>query len=773
MYQNIAIIGAAGKLPMAESLADFRNKLVEGADCVRTVPEERRKILGLDKDSEYIEIAFLDEIANFDAKFFKISNKEAKQMSPEQRLALETAAKTILDAGYSLEEFKGSNCSVIVSSSENTYGNLTGASSNGIGYMGSLISMLSGKISYYFDLHGSSHMVDTGCSSSLVGIHQACLDLITGQCDYSLVGGVSVNLQFPKKDNSKDRDLFGIGSTSGRCYSFDSKANGSGIGEGVGFVLLKRLEDAERDGDHIYAVIKGSYVNSDGVRCNSMTSPSVIGQEEALKGAWKHINPLDITEIEAHGTGTPIGDPIEITSLTESFKDNGVSADSNVHIGCVKSNIGHLGHAAGIAGIIKTILSYQYNERYPIANFEKPNPLIDFKNSPIKPVTAYEKIDADKKRITGVSSFSLNGTNAHVLLENYQNNMSSSSDLDVLNHIVKISAKSKSAILAFAKELKNYFEANENISINDAIYTLNTGRDDYDIRKMLCFSSKDELIAQLDNIDLKSDSGKPIKTVFLITKDTDTLEADTIRSILQKYRFIRSIGIEADLILVDKAGRLIVDAEKTEDGSNLVEKISEIPVKTEFDKVKDKVKELSDTSTVYVLNFSANPIGFDDNQDVVEFMCRSEEQISACISNWYNSGKSIKWDMYYSDSSYKKTTVPTYCFDKNFYWLPIFDMSSVRENTKTSNENKNSADVDVKTAIKEIWKSVLEQEEDISDDDDFFNLGGNSLLIAALLDEVNAKFDINIEISSVYDCSSFEDFCNMVLEKINETGVAE
>ena len=203
LFKDIAIIGVACKMPISENLTELRAHLIKGDDCIRKMPRTRRKLLGLDDEVEYIEMGYLDGIENFDNKFFNISNVEAKQMSPEQRLSLETCAKAILDAGYSLSDFKGKNCSVIVSSSENKYGELTEASSSGIGYTGNLASMLCGKISYYFDLHGASYMVDTGCSSSLVGLHHGCMEIICGQSEYALVGGVSINLQIPQKDNIK------------------------------------------------------------------------------------------------------------------------------------------------------------------------------------------------------------------------------------------------------------------------------------------------------------------------------------------------------------------------------------------------------------------------------------------------------------------------------------------------------------------------------------------------------------------------------------------
>lgn len=765
-YKDIAIIGVACKLPLADSLQEFREKLISGADCIREIPRSRRKLLGLDMDGKYMEIGFLEEIENFDNKFFNISNKEAKQMSPEQRLSMEICAKTILDAGYSLENFKGQNCSVIISSSENTYSTLTGANDDGLGYLGSLQSMLCGKISYYFDLHGPSCMIDTGCSSSLAGIHYGCMNLICGQCDYSLVGGVSINLQFPKKDDVKERDILGIGSSSGRCFSFDAKADGAGVGEGVGFVLLKRYDEAIRDNDHIYAVIKGSHINSDGVRCNSITSPSVLGQEEVLNGAWQYVNAEEITDIEAHGTGTPIGDPIEITSLSEALEKNNVGTDKKVYVGSVKSNIGHLVSAAGVAGVIKTIIGYKYNERYPIAHFETPNPLINFSDTPLVPVIGYEKLEASAKRITGVSSFSLNGTNAHVLLENVIQDAEINTSMDAPNHIVKISAKSKSSIRNYAEQLKIFLDSGEYGNINDVIYTLNCGRDDYEYRECIIANDVKGLIASLSELEFEKPENSGFKVVYLITKDEE-LNPGTVSDIVSNYRLMREMGVNSDLILVDKAGRAIVDMDKNGLSiEELCDVLSGLPIKTDFEKVNNKLEELSSDSDVLLLNFGTQKMFAEKRDRIVELMCRSTEQVWLAVRKCYLSGKSIDWQKLYRNYNYKKTPTPTYCFDKLFHWMPI--IKNAAAGTKRDKNKTVIVGTNLKEQIRQIWMNVLEQDVEISDGDDFFSLGGNSLLIASLLEEVNSFYSLNIKVDSIYDCAIFSDFCNMVADHLQE-----
>lgn len=243
---NIAVIGISGVYPGAENLEQLHDNLLNRKDSIRKVPPSRRELLGLDPEFEYQEIGFLEEIENFDHGFFHISSKEADNMSPEQRIALEMAVKAVLDAGYSLKEFRGTNCGVFVSSQDNDYYSMLSEKS-GLAWIGSLKSMLAGKISYHLDIHGPSMVIDTGCSSGLVCIDDACRRLENGEIDYALVGGITIYLKFGVKNT--DGDLLGIEAGNGRCKPFDATADGIGVGEGGGFLLLKRLSDAEADLD--------------------------------------------------------------------------------------------------------------------------------------------------------------------------------------------------------------------------------------------------------------------------------------------------------------------------------------------------------------------------------------------------------------------------------------------------------------------------------------------------------------------------------------------
>jgi phthiocerol/phenolphthiocerol synthesis type-I polyketide synthase C len=419
--EPIAIIGIGCRFPGADGPAAFWRLLSEGTDAVTEVPADRwgaKAFAGPGVDNPATRWAgFLDQVDQFDAEFFSISPRESARMDPQQRLLLEVAWEAMEDAGQVPEALEGSRTGVFVGISTNEYGLLQfGEVAHVDAYTGtgSALSIAANRLSYVHDFRGPSMAIDTACSSSLVAIHLACRSLSDGDCTLALAGGVNVILS-PKL--AVNFDKAGVMAADGRCKTFDAKADGYVRGEGAGIVVLKPLNQALADGDPIYSVIRGSATNQDG-RTNGLMAPSPQSQEAVLTEAYQkaQLSPGLVQYVEAHGTGTSLGDAIEAKALGAVLAE-GRAGDSTCLIGSVKTNIGHLEAAAGVAGLIKVALAVRHRMIPPSLNFSEPNPNIPFDRLPLRVAQHLTPWPEHGGRaLAGVSSFGFGGANAHVVL---------------------------------------------------------------------------------------------------------------------------------------------------------------------------------------------------------------------------------------------------------------------------------------------------------------------------------------------------------------------
>ncbi|PWK15798.1 non-ribosomal peptide synthetase [Tumebacillus permanentifrigoris] len=421
----VAIIGISLRLPDASTPHEFWENLKNGVESVREFPLEELEVTPFTADPEVQEqlvrvAALLEDVDKFDASFFGIPEREARLMNPQHRLFLECAWEAVEDAGYNVEEIEEEvsvygGCGGYEYLPRTGVPNLTQADLFQ-GMIASQPKFLTTRVSYKLNLNGESMLVDTGCSTSLVAVHMACQSLLNYQSDYALAGGASI--QLPQKQGYIYEPGF-VNSEDGHCRAFDKDATGTANGSGVGMVFLKRLSDAQRDGDPIYAVIRGSAINNDGNRKIGYTAPSQDGQAKVIAKAQAAagVTPDEISYIEAHGTGTNLGDPIEVSALHDVFR----SQTTRRHfcaLGSVKTNLGHLDAAAGVTGLIKTALALQHRELPPSLNFTEPNPALKLEDSPFYVNTTHKPWETDQPlRRAGVSAFGIGGTNAHVILE--------------------------------------------------------------------------------------------------------------------------------------------------------------------------------------------------------------------------------------------------------------------------------------------------------------------------------------------------------------------
>ncbi|HEX8619631.1 MAG TPA: SDR family NAD(P)-dependent oxidoreductase, partial [Thermoanaerobaculia bacterium] len=524
--KDIAIVGLAGRYPQAANLQEFWRNLQNGRDCITEIPAERwDHDLYFNADpatagKTYSKWGgFIEHVDKFDPLFFRISPREAALIDPQERLFLETAWETIEDAGYTKESLAGRRIGVYAGVMWGQY-ELYGAESvlsGDIALPTSSHASIANRVSYFFDLRGPSIALDTMCSSSLTAIHLACEDIRRGEVDAAIAGGVNVTIH-PYKYLSLAQGRF-IAS-DGRCRSFGEGGDGYVPGEGVGAVLLKPLEDALRDGDQVYGVIKSSTVNHGG-KTNGYTVPNPNAQSELVLDALKKasIDPKTLSYVETHGTGTSLGDPIEIAGLSKAFEGSG-DQKQFCPIGSVKSNIGHLESAAGIAAVTKALLQIRHKQLVPSLHATPLNPNIDFSASPFYVQTTLEdwkRPDGHPRRV-GVSSFGAGGSNAHLILEEYAPADERLIGADSLQpEAFVLSARDAHALLRYAEKVVAFLGEQPAATLADLAYTSQVGRTAMSARLVVIATSTDDLrtkLAQWVALRGNADAHADLENVF-------------------------------------------------------------------------------------------------------------------------------------------------------------------------------------------------------------------------------------------------------------------
>ena len=490
--EAIAVVGLSGRFPGAADAESFWRNLRDGVESISTFSDAELADAGVDPDlaarPEYVRRAgTVEGIERFDARFFGFSPREAELLDPQQRLFLEESWKALEDAGIDPGRSPG-RIGVFAGAGLASYlldhvypQRLDGASA----YQAAVSNdkdFLATRVSYKLDLRGPSFTVQTACSTSLVAVCVACQSLMNGECDAALAGGVTLRL--PQRAGYLHVEE-GILSPDGHCRAFDAEARGTVPGSGVGVVVLRRLSDALRDGDPVRAVIRGWALNNDGAGKAGFTAPRAEGQAEAIQEALAlaEVDPATVSYVEAHGTGTRLGDPIEVAALRKAFAG---APEGGCLLGSVKTNIGHLDSAAGVAGLIKTVLALQHREIPPTLHFTKPNPEIGFEGGPFRVVDRLTEWKSDGPRRASVSSFGIGGTNAHVVLEE-----APSSILPRYRRcagegapsLLLLSAKTTSALEMMTSNLVRHLEAHPELALEDVAFTLQAGRRPLEVRR--------------------------------------------------------------------------------------------------------------------------------------------------------------------------------------------------------------------------------------------------------------------------------------------------
>lgn len=793
--EAIAIVGAAGLFPEAPTLAAFHENLLAGRDSVRPLPAERVQLTCLDPDVEYPEIGCLDRIDRFDPAFFTISRREAEIMDPHQRLTLQLVCAAIENAGYALGSLRGTRTAVVLSAPRSEYARLIRVP-DALELLGTEPAALAGRIAYALDLQGPALVIDAGCAASLVAVHNACRELASGEVDVAIAGGFSVAPVIgPRNDNSAYSEIM---SPDGRCKAFDASANGAGLGEGGAVLVLKRLDRATQDGDHVHAVIRGSAVNQNGSRSNGLAAPSPSAQTEVILDAWRRagVDPRTIGYVETHGSGTRLGDVIEVQGLAGAFAEHGVP-ERHCPIGSVKANIGHLDHAAGIAGLVRAMLSVQHGALYPSLHFAEPNPLIDFDRAAVYVNTEARPWAGDaggEPRRAGVSSFSLAGTNVHMLLEQAPEVRAPSRNGSTRAQVVTVSAKSRAALERYRESIASWCAAQTDCPVGDVAHVLNRGRDDHPWRVAVTAHDAAELAAQLRAAPLPDAPARNARPVVLLFSgdtpvsdedlaalaDAHPAAADAIAQVAKlvagewgdaerilclhhaALRVLRALGVRETSAIGSGAGNLAVRiAREGLDLETAVAAAATMTPTAELDRGRlgVAIDRLGRDAPVYVEMSTGGVLSrelarLDPALDVLALV-GADGEVLAGFAALYRAGVGVDWDRHYEGSTRPRLEAPTYPFDQERFWCrEIGDVYRPDGGERAPAVAPAPASALLATSIAEavarVWHEALKA-TDLDAASDYFALGGTSITGMAVLDGVERDLGVRLSYTDLYD----------------------
>jgi amino acid adenylation domain-containing protein len=525
---DVAIIGMSGRFPGANSIAEFWDNLKNGRETTTFFEDHELDANiphSIRNNPNYVKArGIVSDVKGFDAAFFGIPPTSAELMDPQQRIFFEIAWEAMENAGYAPSKYDGS-IGVFAGVRFNTYyANNVIPNDELVENVGrfQIITLndkdyVASRAAYTLDLKGPAVNVQSACSTSLLAVAQAVQSIRDGQCDMALAGGATINAPVNVGHLYDEGAML---SNDGHCRPFDAEAKGTVFSDGAGVVLLKNKEEAIKDGDNIIAVIKGVGLSNDGGAKGSFTAPSAEGQAAAISMAIDDagVDPADISYIETHGTATPLGDPIEIEGLNIAFGDQ--DKKQYCTIGSVKSNFGHLTAASGIAGLIKASLALHNKQLPPSINYDKPNPHIDFENSPFFVNNKLNDWDSDKNRIAGVSSFGVGGTNVHVVLAEAEEQPATETTPSRPAQLITWSAKSEKSLDLFGEKLSDYLRSNE-VDLADVAFTLNTTREDFNHRRFVVANNASDFIEKARSAQNKTVKGSSQDIVFMFPGQGD------------------------------------------------------------------------------------------------------------------------------------------------------------------------------------------------------------------------------------------------------------
>jgi len=812
-YEDIAIIGISGVFPEAGNIQEFWKNLVAGKDSIRDLPEKRvREFQEVFNNfsEDTVKNGYIDEVTKFDPGYFNISEEEARFMDPQQRMALELVEKAILDAGYSSVQIAEHLVGTFMAYSKNNYGERLSVFP--LGVVNSLEAAMAGRVAYTFNFKGPALTIDTACSSSLVALHYACTSLINEECEYAIVGGCNAFILPQTWKNMADYPVF---AKSEKLCAFDSRANGTLGGEGGASLVLKPLMKAKEDRDSIYAIIKGSAVNSDAGRSTGLTAPSQRAQSEVIQKALRYANlsEADISYIEAHGTGTKLGDPIEVQGLDCVFATAVKKTGNKIPIGSVKTNIGHLVGMAGIAGLIKVVLSIINKKLPPSINYQVPNPLIDFDNSAVYVNDKLSNWNAESPLRAGVSSFGIIGTNAHVIIEEYIDEEKINEEEELVN-IFTFSARSEGSLRNYLRKMTDFLRANDKVGLNSLAYTLAVGRRHFKHRISFGAHSVDGLIEQLSSNSIEKIDGNderskiglllpPLETLNIFFDfesvdvglfdynelDGDKRENSVINIFIRSFAFIKylqSIGIPINAVMGIGSGKILADfLQEKYDFTAAVELLNKYEEKlVDIEKVVTNLAIMQEKGYAYFIQLNSQEyinkiisdnMYYDSYLSVQNGDKRSFENL---IVNLYNKGYDFLWQNIFNKKKLKRMHIPTYDYDHKSYFLKnrggLSDFNCSEETTESSSDalkKQQTSKKDVRETLSGILFELVSNDMDLNLS--FEDNGGDSIAIMQITAKIKELFAVSLPIDVFYESKSIHSFLESASTCIINASVKE
>ncbi|MFA0963318.1 amino acid adenylation domain-containing protein [Roseivirga sp. BDSF3-8] len=813
--REMAIIGMAGRFPDARNLDELHDNLKNSVYSLKPLSPERIRKTTLPPEGEYWQRGYMEDIDLFDPAFFDISPGEAQTMDPGQRLILEVVQETLDNAAINPATLQGSRTGVFVGDVVHDY------YKHATDYDPTLLTgntkeFLAARINRTFRLHGMVCLTDTSCSSSLVALHQACSELALGHIDYALVCGINIELM-PFKGGYE----FDVASPDGHSKPFSAEANGMAYGEVVTCVMLRRLQEAEENGDIIHAVIKGSAVNNNAARSASMVAPDSQAQAEAIITAWERagIHPSRLGFIEAHGSATQLGDNIEIGGLNAAFAHY-TNEPRLCPVSSIKSNIGHGRSAAGIAGLVKAVLSLSHRQLFPSLNAANLSPVIDFEKAAVyvQQKTEAWEVPQGHKRLAGVSSMGISGTNVHVVLEEAPGQAPRNESVHRLLYF-PLSAASPASFKANGRVLSAWLDSHPEASLEDVAYTMSLGRGHYRYRKVLAASSISELCQALQ--DAEPEEVIPFREKpgpVMVFSGNSTVPAGFVRFMKELhpafqaayeecaaagfaateakpsafvwqyalYRTMEALGLASKKLIGIGAGRVVTEvlagkkslAEALRDTLSLNGYHNGVSLS---DRVEALLKrESGEEPTPYIelgLNGEVAEILRQHPHSGIDFHLfelngAGFEAFGAMLSSLYAFGYQPEWDSLFTETEARRIVLPAYCFDLRRIWI--------REEPLELHKALGHAPVSQKEAlplvageevtatqkqVAALWKKELEADS-FHPDDDFFALGGDSLAATRVINSLNDKFGIRLDFEDMFDFPTLREISDFIDENV-------
>lgn len=788
MRHDVAVIGMAGVFPDAPDLNQFHQNLLSGLSSIRNVSRLRRWFTSQPQSGEY-RMAALDRIDLFDNDIFGISDQEALTIDPSHRLSLELAWQAVEDSATRLQVLQQARTGVFLSATPaSTYGRLGGRVST-LGFVGGLPAAVPGRVSYHLGLTGPSMVVDTGCSASLVAVGAAMDALQSGRCEYALAGGVSVRVHLPEnREGTRRSDIM---AEDGICRSFDAAATGAGDGEGGAVLLLKPLEAALADHDAIHAVIRAVGVNHNGRAAVGITAPAPSTQEALLCDTWRlaGVDPERLDFVEAHGSGTRLGDAVELTALSAALRP-AEGGSVRCVIGSVKSNIGHLDHAAGIAGLCKAILSTKHAVVYPSLHYTTLNP--DAQTGVWGPRVQTSPLElTGPERLGAVSSFGLTGTNAHAVVQSPPTVPSRPSAGRRLT-VITISAPSADSLKRYCDLLADHVDERPELRLGDIARTLNGGRADRRFRVVFTVHDTAELVraaraAAEGRVPLSDATSTPVVVVFPDEQlgtvwDEAAAEAVGLTGLKVPaatgqraiYDFLLASGVRPTTHLAAGRGHEVlagVRGRTTPAGTGAPDGA---PVPLDRAALAAAVERLREHRPLYVVLGTAQcEIGaalIDQGVSGVCFLGDAYPSLGTLIEllgDVYRHGGDLHWDVSHQTDGWK-VHLPSPPLDRTRHWPLKLGEVGVAQGAEdvvltAAAPASTSSPGDVETAVMKCLSQVLRVPADAASD--YFSLGGNSIMGLQLVDRIQRDFHVAFSLADLYFNPGVNDLTRVIIER--------